>query len=123
MKQPSNVVILPNFVIGRWRSADGNDQACRNCEVSHPAENPMSTPSPKTHVGTKAPPSITLQESSVQGRPGQSPATYYRYKPGVIQDDNRQSSGRLKRGANKAGQHIHFLKFYPLFFFLQHIFN
>ena len=83
----------------RWRSVDGNDQACGSCDVSHRVEEPLSTETPQTTVGTEAWQPATQQESLVQSRP----ANFMRVRPGKFQ----QSSARLmkKRDAeDKAGE-------------------
>ncbi|XP_044075147.1 zona pellucida sperm-binding protein 3-like isoform X2 [Siniperca chuatsi] len=97
-----------SVIENRWRSVDGNDQACRSCDIAHRVEEPLSTEPPKTTVSTKAWSSVTPQESLGQNRAEQKPASYFRFRPGMQHSqDNKpqQSSTRLmKRGAEyKAG--------------------
>ncbi|XP_031137066.1 zona pellucida sperm-binding protein 3-like isoform X2 [Sander lucioperca] len=91
-----------SMIENRWRSVDGNDQACRSCNVSHRVAQPLPTERPKTTISTKAWPSKTSQQSSVQNRPEQHPANYYRFHPSMHQSQHskpRQSSaGAMKRG-------------------------
>lgn len=94
--------------LSRWRSVDGNDQACRSCDVSHRVEEPLSTEPSETTIGTKAWPPVTPQQSLAQNRPDQHPDSYFHFRPGVHQSqhNNRQqsSAGLMKRGAEyKAG--------------------
>lgn len=65
----------------RWRSVDGNDQACGSCDVSHRVEEPPSTETPKTTVGTEARQPATQRESLVQSRP----ANFVRVRPEKLQ--------------------------------------
>lgn len=108
LTQASSLFILKCSFLSRWRSVDGNDQACRSCDISHRAEEPLSTEPPQTTIGTKAWPSTSPPESRVQNRPEQKPATYFRFNPGTHQSRHtRQSSaGVMKRGADyKAGKY------------------
>ncbi|XP_076601813.1 zona pellucida sperm-binding protein 3-like [Chaetodon auriga] len=96
-----------SLIKNRWRSVDGNDEACRSCGISHRVEEPLSTEPPRTTIGTKARPSKTLQESSVQSRPEQSPASYYRVHPGVHQSQHSKHQQWVKRGTEyKAEQTV-----------------
>ncbi|XP_034744091.1 zona pellucida sperm-binding protein 3-like [Etheostoma cragini] len=91
-----------SLIDNRWRSVDGNDQACRSCDVSHRVAQPLPTERPKTTIRTKAWPSKTSQQSSVQSRPEQPPANYYRFNPSTQQSQHskpRQSSRLIKRGS------------------------
>ncbi|XP_056246356.1 zona pellucida sperm-binding protein 3-like [Seriola aureovittata] len=96
-----------SLIENRWRSVDGNDQACRSCNISHQVEEPPSTEAPATTISTKAWSTMISQESLVQSGDEQHPATYIRFRPGMQQSQQNkphQSSARLmKRGAdNKA---------------------
>ncbi|XP_051261093.1 zona pellucida sperm-binding protein 3-like [Dicentrarchus labrax] len=97
-----------SLIDNRWRSVDGNDQACRSCDISHRVEEPESTASPKTTTNTKAWPHITPQESLVQNRPGKHTASYFRFRPELHQSQlNKplQSSARLmKTGAESTAE-------------------
>ncbi|XP_073347694.1 zona pellucida sperm-binding protein 3-like [Pagrus major] len=77
----------------RWRSVDGNDQACGSCDISNRVEEPPSAEPPKTTVGTEARQPTMQQESLIQSRP----ASFVRVRP----DKRPQSSAGLmkKRGA------------------------
>ncbi|XP_045907433.1 zona pellucida sperm-binding protein 3-like isoform X2 [Micropterus dolomieu] len=90
-----------SVIENRWRSADGNDQACRSCDISHRVEESLPTEPPKTTISNKSWPSMTPQETLVQNRAKQPPASYFRFRPGMHQKPNhpQQSSARLKRGA------------------------
>ncbi|XP_070701667.1 zona pellucida sperm-binding protein 3-like [Pempheris klunzingeri] len=98
-----------SLIDNRWRSVDGNDQACRSCDIAHRFE--MSTEPPKPTIGTKAWPPTTPQESSVQNRPEQQQqASFFRVRPGTHQSQHtraQSSSGLMKRGADyKAEQTV-----------------
>ncbi|KAM9349935.1 uncharacterized protein ABDE67_009653 [Symphorus nematophorus] len=91
-----------SFIENRWRSVDGNNQACRSCNPSHRVEEPPSTEAPETTISTKAWPSVTPQQSLVQNKPEQRPASYFRIRPGMHQRQHnkyQQSAAGLKRGA------------------------
>ncbi|XP_070775597.1 zona pellucida sperm-binding protein 3-like [Enoplosus armatus] len=92
-----------SVIENRWRSVDGNDQACRSCDISHRVEEPLSTERPKTTMSTKAWPSVTPQKSLVQNGPEQHPASYVRFRPGMHQSQHNQpqqlSARLMKRGA------------------------
>ncbi|XP_036941014.1 zona pellucida sperm-binding protein 3-like [Acanthopagrus latus] len=85
----------------RWRSVDGNDQACRSCDVSHRVEEPPSTDTPKTTVGTEARQPAMQQESLLQSRP----ANFVRVRPEKLQ---QSSAGLMKKrdAEDKAEQAI-----------------
>lgn len=97
-----------------WRSVDGNDEACRSCDLSHRAEEPPSTEPPTTTTtttSTKAWSHAATQASLVQQRHEHLPATYYRVRPGMPKRHNRPSlthqspAGLMKRGAKyEAGE-------------------
>ncbi|XP_038574038.1 zona pellucida sperm-binding protein 3-like isoform X2 [Micropterus salmoides] len=95
-----------SVIENRWRSADGNDQACRSCDISHRVEESLPTEPPKTTISNKSWPSMTPQETLVQNRAKQPPASYFRFRPGMHQKHNHppQSSARLKRGAKCSAQ-------------------
>ncbi|XP_041805693.1 zona pellucida sperm-binding protein 3-like [Chelmon rostratus] len=94
-----------SLIKNRWRSVDGNDQACRSCDISHGVEEPLSAGPPQTIISTEAWPS--KMPHSVQNRPKQSPANYYRVGPGVHRSQHNKHKQWMKRGAeNKAEQTI-----------------
>ncbi|XP_010750991.2 zona pellucida sperm-binding protein 3 [Larimichthys crocea] len=100
-----------SLIENRWRSVDGNDQACRSCDVSHQVEEPLFTEPPKTTISTKASPSMTPQESLVNNRHEHHPASYLRLRPGLHPSQHNKhqqsSAGMMKRGAEyKAEQTI-----------------
>ncbi|KAK2822377.1 hypothetical protein Q5P01_022442 [Channa striata] len=68
----------------RWRSVDGNDQACRSCNVSSQVEEPRTTEAPKTTMMPKES-AMTSEESLVQKRPEQDPVKYVQLRPGMYQ--------------------------------------
>ncbi|GAA6228276.1 zona pellucida sperm-binding protein 3-like isoform X1 [Lates japonicus] len=89
-----------SLIGNRWRSVDGNDQACRSCDISHRVEEPPSTEAPTTTISTKAWSTTISQENLVQNRPEQHPASYIRFRPGMHQNQHNrphQSSARLTR--------------------------
>ncbi|XP_032387414.1 zona pellucida sperm-binding protein 3 isoform X2 [Etheostoma spectabile] len=92
-----------SLINNRWWSVDGNDQACRSCDVSHQVAQPLPTARPKTTIRTKAWPSKTSQQSSVQSRPEQHPDNYYRFPPSTHQSQRskpqQSSAGVTKRGS------------------------
>nr|XP_019960496.1 PREDICTED: zona pellucida sperm-binding protein 3-like [Paralichthys olivaceus] len=93
-----------SLIENRWRSVEGNDQECRSCDISHRIEEPPLTEAPKAIASSQALSNMIPQESSVQNRPEQPPASYMRFRPGVQvrQLDRPQSSARLmKRGTEQ----------------------
>ncbi|XP_040911471.1 zona pellucida sperm-binding protein 3-like [Toxotes jaculatrix] len=87
-----------SLIENRWRSVDGNDQACRSCDFSHRAEEPPSTEPPTTTISTKAWSAIISKESSVQNKPKQHPTSYIRFRPDQsLHDKPHQSSARLMK--------------------------
>ncbi|XP_037642300.1 zona pellucida sperm-binding protein 3-like [Sebastes umbrosus] len=92
-----------SLIENRWRSVDGNDHACRSCDLNHRVEEPPATEPPETTISTKARPSKTSQESLVQNIPEQRPVNYFRFRPGVHQSQHNKpqqsSAGLMKRGA------------------------
>ncbi|XP_069574474.1 zona pellucida sperm-binding protein 3-like [Brachyistius frenatus] len=93
-----------SLIENRWWSVDGNDQACRNCDIYHRVVEPPSTDPSKTAISTKARPIVASQESSVQNRPEHLPATYVHFRPGKYRSQRskpQQSSAKLmKMGTN-----------------------
>ncbi|XP_071374624.1 zona pellucida sperm-binding protein 3-like [Centroberyx affinis] len=92
-----------SFIENRWQSVDGNDEACRGCDVSQRFKEPQSIESPKPTIRTTTRPAITTQDT-VWNRPKQNPANYFRLRPGMHQPSKplpSSSSARLmKRGAD-----------------------
>ncbi|XP_068594280.1 zona pellucida sperm-binding protein 3-like [Cebidichthys violaceus] len=88
-----------SLIENRWRSVDGNDQACRSCDVSHRGEEPLPTEPLKTTISTQALPSKTPPED----RPEQHPASYFRVWPGKDPSQygkpQQSSPGLMKRSA------------------------
>uniref|UniRef100_A0A8D3BKE9 Zona pellucida sperm-binding protein 3 n=2 Tax=Scophthalmus maximus TaxID=52904 RepID=A0A8D3BKE9_SCOMX len=84
----------------RWRSIDGNDQACRSCEISNQFEEPPPTEHPM--VSSEAWSAKISQETLVHNRPEHLPASYISFRPGMHQSQHNkphQSFARLmKRG-------------------------
>ncbi|XP_056277379.1 zona pellucida sperm-binding protein 3-like [Pseudoliparis swirei] len=80
-----------SLIENRWRSIDGNDQACRSCDASYRAEEPLPTEALKTTISSQARPSKTSPEE----RPDQSPANYFRFRPGVLH--NQQNTLQNER--------------------------
>ncbi|XP_028327888.1 zona pellucida sperm-binding protein 3-like [Gouania willdenowi] len=74
-----------SLVENGWQSVDGNNQACRSCGDSHLHEEYLFSKVPQT---TARP--ITNLQSSMLNRPGQHPATYVRYRPGIQQNEHEQ---------------------------------
>ncbi|XP_034559411.1 zona pellucida sperm-binding protein 3-like [Notolabrus celidotus] len=101
-----------SLIENSWRSIDGNDQACRSCDLSYRAEEPPSTEPPATTTATTEAWSFkTPQPTLVQETHEHLPAKYYRVRPGMPQSQHnrpRQSpAGLMKRGAQyKAEQTI-----------------
>ncbi|XP_054452292.1 zona pellucida sperm-binding protein 3-like [Anoplopoma fimbria] len=92
-----------SLIENRWRSADGNDQACSSCDISHRAEEPLHTEPLETTISPKTWPSKTSQEN----RPEQRPANYFRFRPGMHHKLQQSSPGLMKREADyKAEQTI-----------------
>ncbi|XP_044222864.1 zona pellucida sperm-binding protein 3-like [Thunnus albacares] len=93
-----------SFIENRWLSVDGNDQACRSCDISHRVEEPPSTEPPTTTISTNAWPDTTSQESFVQNSPEHHPASYVRVRPGMHQSQqdrlHQSSAGLMKREAD-----------------------
>uniref|UniRef100_A0A3B5ACX0 Zona pellucida sperm-binding protein 3 n=1 Tax=Stegastes partitus TaxID=144197 RepID=A0A3B5ACX0_9TELE len=91
-----------SLIDNRWRSIDGNDQACRSCDVSHRNEEPPSTPPPTTTRSTRAWPTTAARESLDQNGAEHLPATYIRFRPGMHQS---RLGKLIKRGADhEAGE-------------------
>uniref|UniRef100_UPI0037E91C27 zona pellucida sperm-binding protein 3-like n=1 Tax=Semicossyphus pulcher TaxID=241346 RepID=UPI0037E91C27 len=92
-----------SLIENRWRSVDGNDEACRSCDISQRVEEPPSTEPPTTSISTQASASVTPRESLVQSKPEQQPANYLRVRPGMHQSRHNKlqqsSAGLMKRGA------------------------
>ncbi|XP_034039159.1 zona pellucida sperm-binding protein 3-like [Thalassophryne amazonica] len=80
-----------SLIENRWRSVDGNDDACRRCDITCQAENLWTTEPPTTKVDTKT--SIVLMN------PRQSPVHFMRYHPTIGQSGKTEqhSTGLLKR--------------------------
>ncbi|XP_051809637.1 zona pellucida sperm-binding protein 3-like [Acanthochromis polyacanthus] len=94
-----------SLIDNRWRSIDGKDEACRNCDLSYRNEEPPSTQPPKTTRSTRARPTTTSQEHLVQKRAEHGPATYIHFRPGTFQ--SRHSRPKLmKRGADHETEQI-----------------
>lgn len=87
----------------RWRSVDGNDQACRSCDIAHRDEELLPAEPSTTPSSTEAWPSVTVQESLVQNRPEQQQVNYFRFHPGMHQSQYNRAqqypAGVMKRGA------------------------
>ncbi|XP_031611783.2 zona pellucida sperm-binding protein 3-like [Oreochromis aureus] len=85
----------------RWHSVDGNDEACRSCNIAHHVEETQSTQPPKTTMNAKARPTLSSLEGLVQNRPKHHPATYVRFRPRLHQrrhTKHEQSSAKLMKG-------------------------
>ncbi|TNN35375.1 Zona pellucida sperm-binding protein 3 [Liparis tanakae] len=97
-----------SLIDDRWRSIDGNDQACRSCDASYRAEEPLPTEALKTTVGAQARPSQTAPEE----RPDQSPANYFRFRPGVLhnQQTTLQNERSVQLGPMTVQQSVHINK-------------
>ncbi|XP_071347982.1 zona pellucida sperm-binding protein 3-like [Trachinotus anak] len=99
-----------SLIENRWRSIDGNDQACKSCDISYRVQEPPSTEPPTTTISTKAWSTMISQESIVQKGDEQHPARYIRFRPGIEQSQlskPHQSYARLKRlTGNKAGKSL-----------------
>ncbi|KAM8850589.1 zona pellucida sperm-binding protein 3-like [Spinachia spinachia] len=84
-----------SLIENRWRSVDGNDQACRSCS-SHWMDEPPPTETLDDAIGTQALPTKTSPEE----RPEQRSANYFRFRPGMLQSQQLEpqlSSTALKR--------------------------
>ncbi|KAM6920268.1 zona pellucida sperm-binding protein 3-like [Lycodopsis pacificus] len=87
-----------SLIDNRWSSIDGNDQACRSCDISHRGEEPLQTEPLKNTISTQALP-------SPEDRLQQRPATYFRFWPGKPQSQygkpqqSRGGPGLMKRSA------------------------
>ncbi|CAJ1072194.1 zona pellucida sperm-binding protein 3-like [Xyrichtys novacula] len=104
-----------SLIDNSWRSVDGNDQACRSCDISHRAEEPPPTEPPTTTTTTTttttSTKSWTPQASLVQKKHEHLPATYYRVHPGMHQSQynrlQQSPAGLKKRGTEvKAEQTV-----------------
>ncbi|KAL7386031.1 hypothetical protein ABVT39_003124 [Epinephelus coioides] len=100
-----------SLIDNRWRSVDGNDQACRSCDISLRGADPLPTEPSKATIRTQVLPSMNLQESLVQNRPEQHLANYFSFRPGMHQSQHnihqQPSAGVMKRGAeSKAEQTV-----------------
>ncbi|KAM7379302.1 hypothetical protein PAMP_004866 [Pampus punctatissimus] len=88
-----------SFIENRWLSVDGNDQACRSCDISHRVEEP-----PKTTISTEAWTDMTPQESFIQNSPKHLPSRFVRFRPGMQQSQynkpQQPSAGLMKRKAD-----------------------
>ncbi|XP_029309659.1 zona pellucida sperm-binding protein 3-like [Cottoperca gobio] len=83
----------------RWSSVDGNDQACKSCDLSHRVEEPLPTEPPI--IDTNAWPPNTLK---VQNTPDHHPANYFHFQH---EKPQQSSAGVMKRRAEyKAEQTI-----------------
>lgn len=95
----------------RWRSVDGNDDACRSCDLSHRVKEHLATEPSDTPMRAKEWPSVMPQQSLAQNRPKQHQAGNFHHNLGVRQrqHNNRQQSftGPMKRGAGEVN--IYFL--------------
>uniref|UniRef100_A0A3Q4BTN1 Zona pellucida sperm-binding protein 3 n=1 Tax=Mola mola TaxID=94237 RepID=A0A3Q4BTN1_MOLML len=92
-----------SLIENRWRSVDGNEQACRSCDISHQAAEPLSSESSETATGTKAQPIMKPQQSF--------PASPLYFQLGLQQSQHRNplsaqqsSTGLMKRGAQYTAQ-------------------
>ncbi|XP_041752899.2 zona pellucida sperm-binding protein 3 isoform X1 [Coregonus clupeaformis] len=79
-----------SFIENRWRSADGNDQACRSCAVSKRFEEPTA---PMTTTNTTTP---KLNPSSFRVRPGQRREQLQKVEP----RSKKPYSGVWRRGTD-----------------------
>lgn len=89
------------YTLYRWRSVDGNDEACRSCNIAHQVEETQSTQPPKTTMNAKARPTLSSLEGLVQNSPKHHPATYVRFRPRLHQrrhTKHEQSSAKLMKG-------------------------
>ncbi|XP_037315249.2 zona pellucida sperm-binding protein 3-like [Pungitius pungitius] len=66
-----------SIIENRWRSVDGNDQACRSCS-SYWVDEPTETP--KNTISTQALPTKTSPEEKSE----QHSANYFRFRPGML---------------------------------------
>ncbi|XP_074544849.1 zona pellucida sperm-binding protein 3-like [Halichoeres trimaculatus] len=88
-----------SLINNSWKSVDGNDEACRSCDLSHRAEEPSSTEPPTTTTTTTTTPTsieawshAPSQASVVQQKHQHLPATYYRVRPLMPSQHNRPSA-------------------------------
>ncbi|KAK5859942.1 hypothetical protein PBY51_021458 [Eleginops maclovinus] len=92
-----------SVIDNRWRSVDGNDKECGNCDISHGVEEPLATEPPNTIIGTTPWSTKTSHRSLVQNKPEQPEAHFFRVRPGTQQSQHnkhQQTSARvMKRGA------------------------
>ncbi|XP_065810101.1 zona pellucida sperm-binding protein 3 isoform X1 [Labrus bergylta] len=92
-----------SFIENSWRSVDGNDQVCRNCDISHPVEEPPSTEPLTATTSTKAWHPMSPQDSSVQHTQEHHLAAHFRVRPGMQQSRHNKpqqtSAGLMKREA------------------------
>ncbi|XP_041659625.1 zona pellucida sperm-binding protein 3-like [Cheilinus undulatus] len=97
-----------SFTENSWRSIDGNDQACRSCDITHRAEKPPPTELPTAITSTKAQPFMNPQRSLVQKLQEHSPSTFVRVRPGMRLRGHIKpqysSAGIMKRGAEQTIQ-------------------
>lgn len=88
-----------NFTLSRWRSVDGNDEACRSCNIAQQVE--TQSTQPQTTMNAKARPTLSSLEGLVQNSPKHHPATYVRFRPRLHQrrhTKHEQSSAKLMKG-------------------------
>ncbi|XP_028283288.1 zona pellucida sperm-binding protein 3-like [Parambassis ranga] len=87
-----------SFIENRWQSVDGNNQACRSCDVSQRVEEPVSTEPPTTTTSTTAWLTRTTHSSLDENKPKHHSATYVRFHPRMFQGQNpEQSPAKIMR--------------------------
>ncbi|KAM3603653.1 uncharacterized protein V6R79_000166 [Siganus canaliculatus] len=98
-----------SLIKNRWRSIDGNDEACRSCDASRRSEELRPNEATETSSGTSAWPSMMPQEGLAQNVPEQH-WHYSHSPPGGYQSlhsTHQQSyTGLMKREAeHRAGKY------------------
>ncbi|MEQ2193306.1 hypothetical protein XENOCAPTIV_000012 [Xenoophorus captivus] len=89
-----------SLIGNRWKSVDGNDQACRSCDVSYRFEKPQTTVPLKTITSTKARPTMTTPESLFQSKAEHHPANYFHFHPGMYKRQHRNIDYKQHKIAN-----------------------
>ncbi|KAM4605271.1 zona pellucida sperm-binding protein 3b [Polymixia lowei] len=99
-----------SFIDNRWQSVDGNDQACRSCELSQRYKEPRPTEPPTTTTQPITWAAMTTQGNAAWSGPKQHQAGPFRFYPDRGQAHpvkplpSSISAGVMKRGANSRAE-------------------
>ncbi|XP_008332189.1 zona pellucida sperm-binding protein 3-like [Cynoglossus semilaevis] len=93
-----------SYLEKRWWSVDGNDQACRSCDVSYQSKEPKPTHNPMSVVSTTAWSAVVTGQTLIKTGPDPPSVSYIRFRPGMQQSQNsirhQSSGGVMKRSAD-----------------------